>query len=68
MCVYYISDEKIKTTMDQVTTQSNIPVSNFALLNSMDSLAFQFLRLLLGRKWWDTLQWWAPIWRKTKWC
>ena len=24
----YISDEKIKTTRDQVTTQSNIPVSN----------------------------------------
>ena len=33
----YISDEKIKTTRDQVTTQSNIPVSNFVLLNSVDS-------------------------------
>ena len=31
MCVMFlhnISDEKIKTTRDQVTTQSNIPVSN----------------------------------------
>ena len=47
MCVmflHYISDETIKTTKDQVTTQSNIPVSNFVLLNSVDSLA---LRLLL---------------------
>ena len=47
MCVmflHYISDEKIKTTRDQVTTQSNIPVSNFVLLNSVDSLT---LRLLL---------------------
>ena len=34
----YISDEKIKTTRDQVTTHSNIPVSNFLLLNSVDSL------------------------------
>ena len=37
MCViflHYISDE-IKTTRDQVTTQSNIPVSNFVLLNSV---------------------------------
>ena len=45
MCViflHYISDEKIKTTRDQVSTQSNIPVSNFVLLNSVDSLAFQF--------------------------
>ena len=40
--LHYISDEKIKTTRDQVTTQSNIPVSNFALLNSVDSLTFQF--------------------------
>ena len=46
MCViflYYISGE-IKTTRDQVTTQSNIPVTNFVLLNNMDSLT---LRLLL---------------------
>ena len=46
MCVmflHYISDEKIKTTSDQVITQSNnIPVSNFLLLNSVDSLTFQF--------------------------
>ena len=72
MCVmflHYISDEKIKTTRDQVTntntntqkkvfkysintkthvfdpnpaTQSNISVSKFALLNSVDSLTFQF--------------------------
>ena len=34
-------NEKIKTTRDQVTTQSNIPVSNFVLLNSVDSLIFQ---------------------------
>ena len=27
-CLHYISDEKIKTTRDQVTTQSNIPFSN----------------------------------------
>ena len=38
----YISDEKIKTTRDQVTTQSNIPVSNFVLLNSVDSLTLHF--------------------------
>ena len=34
MCVtflHYISDEKIKTTRDQVTTQSNIPVSIFCI-------------------------------------
>ena len=45
MCVmflHYISDEKIKTTSDQVTTQSNISVSKFALLNSVDNLTFQF--------------------------
>ena len=45
MCViflHYISDEKIKTTRDQATTQSNVPVSNFELLNSVDSLTFQF--------------------------
>ena len=36
MSLHYISDEKIKTTRDQVTTQSNI------LLNSVDSLTFQF--------------------------
>ena len=34
--------EKIKSTRDQVITQSNIPVSNFVLLNSVDSLTFQF--------------------------
>ena len=36
MCVmflHYISDDKIKTTRDQATTQSDIPVSN---------LTFQF--------------------------
>ena len=41
MCVmffHYISDEKIKTTTNKLTTQSNIPVSNFILLNSVDSL------------------------------
>ena len=45
MCVmflHYISDEKTKTTKDQVITQSNISVSKFALLNSVDSLTFQF--------------------------
>ena len=34
MCVmflHYISGEKINTTRDQVTTQSNIPVSNFVV-------------------------------------
>ena len=36
----YVSDEKIKTTTDQVATQSNIPVSNFVLLNSVYSLTF----------------------------
>ena len=44
MCVmflHYISDKKIKTTKDQVTTQSNIPVSNFLLSN------IPVLRLLL---------------------
>ena len=40
--LHYISDEKIKTTRDQVTTQTNIPVSYFVLLNSVDSLTFQF--------------------------
>ena len=41
MCVmflHYISHEKTKTTRDQVTTQSNISYSKFALLNSVDSL------------------------------
>ena len=45
MCVMffnYISDEKIKTTRDQVTTQSNSPVSNLVLLKSVDSLISQF--------------------------
>ena len=40
MCVMFL--HQIKTTTDQVTTQSNIPVSNFVLLNSVDSLTFQF--------------------------
>ena len=40
--LHYISDEKIKTTRDQVTTQINIPVPNFVLLNGVDSLIFQF--------------------------
>ena len=42
MCVmflHYISDEKIKTTRDQVTAQRNIPVSIFVFV---DSLIFQF--------------------------
>ena len=42
MFLHYISDEKIKTTRDQVTTQFNIPLSNIVLLNSVDSLTFQF--------------------------
>ena len=40
MCVtflHYISDEKMKTSRDQVTTQSNLPVKKFVLLNSVDS-------------------------------
>ena len=41
MCDVLASDE-IKTTTDQVTTQSYIPVLNFVLLNSVDSLTFQF--------------------------
>ena len=41
-CVMFLHDEKMKTTRDQVTTQSNIPVSNFVLLNSVDSLTLQF--------------------------
>ena len=40
MCVmflHYISDERpTKTTRYQVTTQSNISVSKFALLNSLE--------------------------------
>ena len=39
MCVMFLHYEKIKTTRDQVTTQSNIPISNFVLLNSVDSLS-----------------------------
>ena len=45
MCVmflHYILDEKIKTTRDLVYTLSNIPVTNFVLLNSVNSLTFQF--------------------------
>ena len=38
MFLHYISDEKIKITRDQVTTQSNIPVSNFVVLNSVDTV------------------------------
>ena len=41
MCVMFLHYEKIKATRDH-TTQSNIPVSNFVLLNSVDSLTFQF--------------------------
>ena len=41
MFLHYISDEMIKTTRDQVITESNIPVSNFVLFNSVDSLIFQ---------------------------
>ena len=37
MFLNYISDEMIKTTTDQVTTQSNFPVSNFVLLNSVNT-------------------------------
>ena len=40
--LHYISDEKTKTTRDQVTTQCNISSSNFDLLNSVDNLTFQF--------------------------
>ena len=43
MCVmflHYTSDE-IKTTRDQVTTQSNIAVTKFASLNSVNSLTFR---------------------------
>ena len=47
MFLHYISDEKTKTTWDQVTTPSNISVSKFALLNSVDSLNILVLRLLL---------------------
>ena len=32
----------IKTIRNQVTTESKIPVSNFVMLNSVDSLTFQF--------------------------
>ena len=46
MLLHYISD-KIKTTRDQVTAQSNIPVSNFVLLNNVDSHNIPVLRLLL---------------------
>ena len=42
MCDVLTSDEMIKTTRDQVTTQSTIPVLNVVLLNSVDSLTFQF--------------------------
>ena len=38
----YISNENIKTIRDQVTTQSIIQDSNFVLLNSVNSLLFQF--------------------------
>ena len=42
MFLHYISDEKTMTTRDQVTTRSNISVSNFELLNSVDNLTFHF--------------------------
>ena len=45
MCVmflHYIINENIKTIRDQVTTQSNIQVSNFVLLNGVNSLSLQF--------------------------
>ena len=45
MFLHYISDEKIKTTRHQLTTQSNIPVSNIVVLHSLDSIPV--LRLLL---------------------
>ena len=34
--------EKIKTTRDQITAQSNIPISNFVFMNSVNSLTFHF--------------------------
>ena len=43
MCVmflHYISDERPK--LPGIKLQSNISVSKFALLNSVDSLTFQF--------------------------
>ena len=43
MFLHDISDEKIKTTRNQVTTQSNIPVSKFCMLNSVDSLTLLLL-------------------------
>ena len=36
-------DDKIKTTRDQVTTQSNIPVSNFVLLKRNISVSWLLL-------------------------
>ena len=42
MCDVLISYEMIKNTRDQVITQSTFPVSNFVLLNSVNSLTFQF--------------------------
>ena len=50
MCVmflHYISDEKIRTTRDQIITQSNIPASNFVLLNSVDGLIFKVIAVEL---------------------
>ena len=38
----YISDEKNKSSRDQDTTLSNIPISYFVLLNSVDCLTLQF--------------------------
>ena len=42
MFLHYILDEKIKTTRDQVTTQLTFQFQIFVLLNSVDSLIFQF--------------------------
>ena len=45
MCVmflHYISDEKIKTTRDQVTIRLTFQFQIFGLLNSVASLTFQF--------------------------
>ena len=44
------SDEKIKTTSDQVTTQFNIPISNFVLLNSVVKLNLLFYLFMLARE------------------
>ena len=43
----YNSYENIKTIRDQDTTQSNIQVSNFVLLNSVNSCIIPVLWILL---------------------